>query len=55
MRDPIFRTRGRHWAAEADRRRIEARTCAASLVEYLYRCGIRWSRHPPAAPQRTST
>jgi hypothetical protein len=27
---------------------------AAGLVEHLYRCGIRWSRLPPAPPHRTS-
>jgi hypothetical protein len=54
MRDSAFRPHGRHWAAAADRRRLEARMCAAGLVEYLYRCGIRWSRLLPAPPHRTS-
>jgi hypothetical protein len=40
--------------ADADRRRLEARMCAAGLVDHLYRCGIRWSRLPPAPPHRTS-
>jgi hypothetical protein len=53
MRDPGFRPRRRHWAADADRRRLEARMCAAGLVEHLHRCGIRWSRLPPAPPHRT--
>jgi hypothetical protein len=54
MRDPTFRPRRRHWAADADGRQIEARTCASSLVDYLYRCGIRWSRLPPTPLHRTS-
>jgi hypothetical protein len=54
MRDAAFRPRRRHWAADADRRRLEARVCAAGLVEHLYHCGIRWSRLPPAPPHRTS-
>jgi hypothetical protein len=53
MRDSTFRPHRRHWAAEADRRGLEARMCAAGLVEYLYRCGIRWSRPPPEPPHRT--
>ena len=53
MRDAAFRPRRRNRAADADRRRIEARTCAAGLVEHLYRCGIRWSRLPPAPPHKT--
>ena len=53
MRDSAFRLRRRHWAADADRCRLEAQTCAAGLVEHLYRCGIRWSRLPPAPPHKT--
>ena len=53
MRDTVFLPRGRHWAADADRRRIEARTCATGLVDHLCRCGIRWERLPPAQPHRT--
>jgi hypothetical protein len=53
MRDCAFRPHRRHWAADATRRRLEARTCAAGLVEHLYRCGIRWSRLPPAPPHKT--
>jgi hypothetical protein len=44
MNDAAFRQRRRHWAIDTDRRRLEARICAAGLVEHLYRCGIRWSR-----------
>jgi hypothetical protein len=54
MRDTAFRPHRRHWAADADRVRLEARMCAASLVEHLHRCGLRWSRLPPAPPHRTS-
>jgi hypothetical protein len=54
MRDALFRSRRRHWAADADRCRLEARICATGLVEHLHRCGIRWSRLPPAPPHRTS-
>jgi hypothetical protein len=54
MRDAAFCPRRRYWAADADRCRLEARICAAGLVEHLYRCGIRWSRLPPAPPHRTS-
>jgi hypothetical protein len=53
MRDSSFRPRHRNWAADADRRQLAARICAAGLVEHLYRCGIRWSRLPPAAPHKT--
>jgi hypothetical protein len=53
MRDSAFRPRRRNWAADADRRQLAARICAAGLVEHLYRCGIRWSRLPPAPPHRT--
>jgi hypothetical protein len=54
MRDAVFRPRRRHWAADADRCRLEARMCASGLVDHLYRCGIRWSRLTPAPPHRTS-
>jgi hypothetical protein len=54
MRDSRFRPPHRHWAADADRRQLEARMCAAGLVEHLHRCGIRWSRLLPAPPHRTS-
>jgi hypothetical protein len=53
MRDVTFRPRRCHWAADADRCRLEARMCATGLVDHLYRCGIRWSRLPPAPPHRT--
>ena len=53
INDAAFRPHRRNWAADADRRRIEARTCAVGLVEHLHRCGIRWSRLPPAQPHRT--
>ena len=53
MRDCAFRPHRRHWAADATRRRLEAQTCAAGLVEHLYRCGIRWSCLPPAPPHKT--
>jgi hypothetical protein len=53
MRDAAFRPRRRNWAIDADRRRIDAWICAAGLVEHLYRCGIRWSRLPPAQPHKT--
>ncbi|MGZ9021204.1 MAG: hypothetical protein ACXW3S_14870 [Rhodoplanes sp.] len=53
MRDAAFRLRRHNWAADADRRRLEAQACAAGLVEHLYRCGIRWSRLTPAPPHRT--
>jgi hypothetical protein len=39
MRDAAFRPHRRHRAADVDRRRLEARICAAGLVEHLYRCG----------------
>ena len=49
MRDAAFRPPRRHRGADdADQRRLDARVCAAGLVEHLYRCGIRWSRRPPA-------
>jgi hypothetical protein len=54
MRDAVFRPRRRFWAADADRCRLEARVCAAGLVEHLHRCGIRWSRQQPAPPHRTT-
>jgi hypothetical protein len=54
IRDSAFLPHGRHWAADADRRRLEARMCAAGLVNHLHRCGIRWSRLPPAPPHRTT-
>jgi endonuclease YncB( thermonuclease family) len=44
MRDSAFRPHRRHWAADADRRRLEAEVCAAGLVEHLY------PRHPLVAP-----
>src|SRR5512132_4096687 len=47
---PRFRPRRRHWVADADRCRIEARMCAAALVDHLHRCGICCSRLPPATP-----
>jgi hypothetical protein len=53
MRDAAFRLRRRHWAVDGDRRRLEARACAAGLVEHLHRCGIRWSRLPPAPRHKT--
>jgi hypothetical protein len=40
----VFRPRRRNWAADADRCRLDARVCAAGLVDHLHRCGIRWSR-----------
>lgn len=52
MRDAAFRPHRRHWAADADRQ-LEARVCAAGLVEHLYRCGIRWWRVPPAPLHKT--
>jgi endonuclease YncB( thermonuclease family) len=39
MRDATFHPGRRHWAADADRCRIDARVCAAGLVEHLHRCG----------------
>jgi hypothetical protein len=54
MRDAAFRPHRRHWAADADRRQLEARICATGLVDHLHRCGIRWSRLPPVPPHRTS-
>jgi hypothetical protein len=32
MRDAAFCPHRRHWAVDADRRRLEARMCAAGLV-----------------------
>jgi hypothetical protein len=54
MRDAVFRPHGLHWAANADRCRLEARMCASGLIDHLYHCGIRWSRLPPAPPHRTT-
>ena len=54
VRHSAFRPHRRHWAGDADRRRLEARMCAAGIVEHLHRGGIRWSRLPPAPPHRTS-
>jgi hypothetical protein len=53
MPDSAFRPRGRNWALNEDRRQLAARICAAGLVEHLHRCGVRWSRLPPAPLHKT--
>jgi len=54
MRDSEFRTsRGRKWHETAEQDRARAGMVAGRIVEHLERCGVMWSKRPPAPRPRT--
>jgi hypothetical protein len=50
LRHGDFRRRGRNWVQTSQRDTLLARTSATAIVDHLERCGILWSRRPPAPP-----
>lgn len=51
LRMPDFRiSKGRRWFETENEDARRARSCASRLVDDLERCGLRWSKKPPATP-----
>ena len=53
LRDRTFRPERRDWNATNEQDERRARIIAASIVTFLYGCGLRWEKLPALPPHRT--
>jgi hypothetical protein len=53
MRDHTFRPKRRTWSETRSEDERRARLSAATIVTFLYGCGLRWEKLPPSPSHST--